>query len=53
MREGKKRMAQGQGYHIDLKGYKILLSTDDGNKKKRRFFGMLFTDAWLKILEIK
>jgi hypothetical protein len=46
-------MAQGQHYYIDLNEYKILLYTDDGNKKKRRFFGLLFTDAWLKILEIK
>jgi hypothetical protein len=27
-------MAQGQDYHIDLNGHKILLGTDDGNKKR-------------------
>jgi len=30
-------MAQGQHYYIDLNEYKILLYTDDGNKKKRYF----------------
>lgn len=52
MRE-KKKDSPRKDYHIGWNGYKILLSLMTVTRKREDFLGMLFTDAWLKILEIK